>query len=141
MTCPRCGADCERDEVDNGVGMEACGPWGCPECHWFEKHIDLDPVEEVVAFPGEGLRFRHGGDGHELLDVGAGDEALGLSADDDHAAQGRAAAQVSGPHAIDDAEVVSDTKLWDRGSPPLWRALSGPNAVGISAQVAAAQGA
>lgn len=36
MKCPDCGGECERDEVDNGIGMDACGPWGCPECHWVE---------------------------------------------------------------------------------------------------------
>jgi hypothetical protein len=39
MKCPNCGAECERDEVDNGVGMEACGPWGCHECHWVEARL------------------------------------------------------------------------------------------------------
>lgn len=52
MKCPKCGADCERDEVDNGVGMEACGPWGCPECHWFERPVDfgdeLDAEQEQI---------------------------------------------------------------------------------------------
>ncbi len=42
MKCPKCGSECDRDEVDNGIGMEACGPWGCPECHWFEKQIELE---------------------------------------------------------------------------------------------------
>lgn len=39
MKCPQCGSDCERDEIDSptGVGMMAIGPWGCPECHWFQK--------------------------------------------------------------------------------------------------------
>ena len=42
MKCPKCGGECERDEVDNGVGIEACGPWGCPDCHWFEtRESDL----------------------------------------------------------------------------------------------------
>lgn len=36
MKCPRCGADCERDEVDVGIGTIAGGPWGCFECHWVE---------------------------------------------------------------------------------------------------------
>jgi len=42
MTCPVCGAWCERDEVDNGVGMQPAGPWGCPLCHWVEP----DPLED-----------------------------------------------------------------------------------------------
>jgi hypothetical protein len=34
VKCPQCSGECERDEVDNGVGMEAVGPWGCPDCYW-----------------------------------------------------------------------------------------------------------
>jgi hypothetical protein len=41
MKCPKCGGECERDEVDNGVGMQACGPWGCPMCHWYERGVEL----------------------------------------------------------------------------------------------------
>lgn len=40
--CPRCGGEVERDEVDNGVGMEAVGPWGCPDCHWVELRPEID---------------------------------------------------------------------------------------------------
>lgn len=46
LVCPGCGAACERDYVDNGVGMEPCGPWGCPECHWVEKRAVLAFNEE-----------------------------------------------------------------------------------------------
>lgn len=46
MTCPQCGGECERDEVDNGVGMEPCGPWGCPECHWVEGREPSEPSGE-----------------------------------------------------------------------------------------------
>lgn len=35
MTCPRCGTECWRDEVDVGVGV-MYGPWGCP-CGWSES--------------------------------------------------------------------------------------------------------
>jgi hypothetical protein len=44
MQCPKCGSECERDEVDNGVGMQAVGPWGCPECYWVEP----DPAAELL---------------------------------------------------------------------------------------------
>ena len=27
MKCPKCGAECDRDEVDIGVGIQI-GPWG-----------------------------------------------------------------------------------------------------------------
>ena len=36
MKCPECGSDCDRAEVDIGVGWTPVGPWGCPECHWVE---------------------------------------------------------------------------------------------------------
>lgn len=36
MNCPKCGAECGRDEVDVGVGF-VCGPWGCWECGWSEE--------------------------------------------------------------------------------------------------------
>ena len=35
QTCPRCGAECVRDEVDIGIGV-MCGPWGCGDCGWSE---------------------------------------------------------------------------------------------------------
>lgn len=40
MNCPRCGAECERDTVDVGVGEIPSGPWGCFECHWAETFED-----------------------------------------------------------------------------------------------------
>ena len=33
--CPECGCECDRDEVDNGVGI-MYGPWGCCACGWSE---------------------------------------------------------------------------------------------------------
>lgn len=52
MKCPNCGSECERDEVDNGVGMQAVGPWGCFECHWVEGR-DVEPPEpDGEAFRG-----------------------------------------------------------------------------------------
>lgn len=36
MICPRCGAECERDEADVGIGTIG-GAWGCPECHWVDS--------------------------------------------------------------------------------------------------------
>ena len=35
MDCPKCTAECGRDEVDVGVGVIE-GPWGCPNCGWSE---------------------------------------------------------------------------------------------------------
>lgn len=53
MKCPQCGCECERDEVDNGIGMEAVGPWGCPECHWVQTRMEIDLVDPLD--PNEGL--------------------------------------------------------------------------------------
>lgn len=54
MQCPKCGGECERDEVDNGVGMEACGPWGCPDCHWvLESGTYLDGFKDDDPNPRE----------------------------------------------------------------------------------------
>lgn len=33
QACPKCGEDCSRDEVHNGVCV-LYGPWGCPGCGW-----------------------------------------------------------------------------------------------------------
>lgn len=41
MKCPECGKECEADFVDNGIGMQRCGPWVCnPDsggCGWVEE--------------------------------------------------------------------------------------------------------
>ena len=34
MNCPKCGCECDRDEVNVGVGM-IYGPYGC-YCGWSE---------------------------------------------------------------------------------------------------------
>ena len=39
LACPQCGADCERDMIDVGVGEMPAGPWGCPECHWVQREL------------------------------------------------------------------------------------------------------
>lgn len=33
--CPKCGGDCEREEVDSGAGT-VCGPWVCLTCGWVD---------------------------------------------------------------------------------------------------------
>ena len=33
--CPKCCAECVRDEVDIGVGIQV-GPWRCPECGYSQ---------------------------------------------------------------------------------------------------------
>lgn len=35
QSCPHCGAPCDREAVDVGVGV-IHGPWGCPDCGWSE---------------------------------------------------------------------------------------------------------
>jgi len=50
MKCPKCNEDCDREEVDVGVGI-IYGPWGCPNCGWSEdEEYDLstgrDPIDE-----------------------------------------------------------------------------------------------
>jgi hypothetical protein len=55
MKCPNCGAECERDEVDNGVGMEAVGPWGCHECGWVEDRKTLEDMLSHPDIPDETL--------------------------------------------------------------------------------------
>lgn len=39
--CPKCGEEMECDTVDNGVGMEQCGPYGCPSCHYVDERMFL----------------------------------------------------------------------------------------------------
>lgn len=48
MTCPRCGSDCGRDEVHNGVAM-LYGPWGC-SCGWSEdSRYDQSEIEQPAS--------------------------------------------------------------------------------------------
>lgn len=35
MDCPKCGNECDRDEVDVGVGV-IYGPYGCYACGWSD---------------------------------------------------------------------------------------------------------
>ena len=42
MECPGCGGKCEADFVDNGVGLERCGPWHCEMCQWIEPTQEAD---------------------------------------------------------------------------------------------------
>lgn len=44
LDCPECGAACNRDEVDVGVGI-ICGPWGCSMCGWSEE--DAWPMKDI----------------------------------------------------------------------------------------------
>lgn len=48
--CPTCGKIAAADFVDNGVGMQQSGPFGCEACGWVEppptEIADLLDVEE-----------------------------------------------------------------------------------------------
>lgn len=60
MNCPKCGEDCQRDEVDIGVGIQ-CGPWGCPRCGWSEDDAyDLSEGQNPVDDRG-GAKDHYGG--------------------------------------------------------------------------------
>lgn len=66
--CPKCGGEMECDEVDNGVGMQQVGPYGCPACHYVEDSLQfLD--DDTYAYPALGedtpgvLEFNSGGGG------------------------------------------------------------------------------
>lgn len=52
MKCPKCGEECQRDEVDIGVGIQY-GPFGCPSCAWSEwKQYDLSEGQSPVKESG-----------------------------------------------------------------------------------------
>lgn len=43
--CPYCGAICDADFVDIGVGFTQCGPFHCTECHASEIGPNDEPRE------------------------------------------------------------------------------------------------
>ena len=51
VKCPFCGAWCDCEAVDIGVGFEQCSPYGCEECGasqigpYETLHRELDAVE------------------------------------------------------------------------------------------------
>ena len=42
--CPKCGEIAIADTVDNGVGEERCGPYGCEHCGWIEPKLSADDL-------------------------------------------------------------------------------------------------
>jgi rubredoxin len=48
MKCPACGLIAVADFVDNGVGMQQCGPFGCESCGWVGDDSD-EPLLPVDA--------------------------------------------------------------------------------------------
>jgi hypothetical protein len=56
-TCPRCGGECRRDEVHNGVTW-LYGPWGCFKCGWSEWE-EYDQAK--ITQPNDGFIDQWGG--------------------------------------------------------------------------------
>jgi len=57
--CPYCGAKCDADFVDNGVGLTQCGPFHCVECRASEigphdKPRDLTKEEKKYGWYAPG---------------------------------------------------------------------------------------
>jgi hypothetical protein len=52
LSCPKCGAPCSRDSVDNGVAV-IYGPWGCPWCAWSsDPEYDFNSGQTRVTSKG-----------------------------------------------------------------------------------------
>ena len=53
--CPKCGKIAVADFVDNGVGMQQCGPFSCEACGWVEDTSHLDALlpldDDFEPFP------------------------------------------------------------------------------------------
>jgi hypothetical protein len=50
MKCPDCGEWTHADFVDNGVGMQRCGPYGCERCGWVEEqNLERTSLSEMFA--------------------------------------------------------------------------------------------
>ena len=90
MKCPKCNSDCDRDEVDNGVGMQY-GPWGCPNCGWssdpaYDMSNDEADTEEGTYdqfggfTPRQGERMLH----DEDVDILERDDVIEKKAHEEH---------------------------------------------------------
>jgi len=42
--CPHCGAWATADHIDNGIGAEQCGPYGCERCGWIEPSLSIETL-------------------------------------------------------------------------------------------------
>lgn len=53
MNCPECGKECTAEFVDNGVCMQRCGPWKCPQdlggCGWVEEKDELSILLDEIG--------------------------------------------------------------------------------------------
>ena len=45
MKCPKCGAECWRDEHPDGY---AFGSWSCSKCNWYEGIDEPEQEEEEI---------------------------------------------------------------------------------------------
>ncbi len=52
MKCPECGAECECEFVDIGVGMQQSSPYACTRCEWIQKSL-LDEALEEAKIEGD----------------------------------------------------------------------------------------
>ena len=50
--CPYCGTFCRADHVDNGVGMQQCGPFHCENC----RASEIGPYDEPRPLSAEEKR-------------------------------------------------------------------------------------
>lgn len=53
--CPYCNRECECEEVDNGVGLEQCGPHHCDYCicseiPWWKDRNLLSEIEQKTGW-------------------------------------------------------------------------------------------
>lgn len=69
--CPYCDAVCDADFVDNGVGLQQCGPFHCEQCGSsqiapFDEPRELTVQEEKAGWyapgaePGSSANIVHG---------------------------------------------------------------------------------
>lgn len=48
MKCPKCDAECWRDEHPDGY---AVGPYNCPNCGWSEQMPDISSDIDLEDLP------------------------------------------------------------------------------------------
>jgi ribosomal protein S27AE len=46
LECPECGEWAQANHVDNGVGMQRCGPYVCDRCGWIEEDKIVIPFDD-----------------------------------------------------------------------------------------------
>ena len=48
MICPNCRSECDREEVDIGVGT-LTGPWHCNNCGWSQDDGTASLIPALVS--------------------------------------------------------------------------------------------